>query len=169
MGICISGTKLTSNSIPFLTQCPNFTIIIKLRTEIYNYLKKAHNRHLACVKWTSDFQLFLRHLTIQELSCFAEAWLAIHCMLGLVSWESLKNLSANAGDVRDPDKRHRFDPWVEEIPWSRKWQSTPLFLPGDFHGQRSLLDYSLWGHKESDMTQLTHTHTHTHTLGTERV
>ena len=63
LGICISGTKLTSNSIPFQTQCPNFTIIIKLRTEIYNYLKKAHNRHLACVKWTSDFQ---RHLTIPE-------------------------------------------------------------------------------------------------------
>ena len=48
--------------------------------------------------------------------------------------------------------------------WRRAWQPTPVFLPGEFHGQRSLVGYSLWGHKESDMTEpLTHTHTHTHT------
>ena len=41
---------------------------------------------------------------------------------------------------------------------------TLIFLPGEFHGQRSLADYSPWGHRESDMTKrLTHTHTHTHT------
>ena len=34
--------------------------------------------------------------------------------------------------------RHRFDSWVEKIPWRRAWQPTPLFLPGEFHGQRSL-------------------------------
>ena len=48
--------------------------------------------------------------------------------------------------------------------WRRKCQLTPVSLPGDCHGQRSLVDYSPWGCKESDMTeQLTHTHTHTHT------
>ena len=36
----------------------------------------------------------------------------------------------------------------------RKWQPTPVFLPGESHGQRSLGGYSLWGHKESDMTEL---------------
>ena len=35
-------------------------------------------------------------------------------------------------------KRHRSDPWVGKIPWSRKWQPTPVFLPGEFHRQRSL-------------------------------
>ena len=45
-----------------------------------------------------------------------------------------------------------FDPWVRKIPWSRKWQPTPVFLLGEFHGQRSLAGYSPWGHKESDMT-----------------
>ena len=50
------------------------------------------------------------------------------------------------------------------IPWRRKWQPTPVFLPGEFHKQRSLVGYSLWGCKESDTTkQLIHTHTHTHT------
>ena len=56
-----------------------------------------------------------------------------------------------------------FDPWVRKIPWRRKWQSTPVFLPRKFHGQRSLVGYSAWGHKELDVTEHSHTHTHTHT------
>ena len=40
-----------------------------------------------------------------------------------------------------------FDPWVEKIPWRREWQPTPVFLPGEFRGQRSLVGYSPWGHK----------------------
>ena len=67
-------------------------------------------------------------------------------------------------------KRCGFDPWVGKIPWRRKWQptpvfffffSTPVFLPGNFLGQRSLASYSPQGHKESDMTEHTHTLTHT--------
>ena len=50
-------------------------------------------------------------------------------------------------------KRPRFDPWVERMPWRRKWQPTPVFLPRKSHGQRSLVGYSPWGHKESDMTE----------------
>ena len=41
------------------------------------------------------------------------------------------------------------------MPWRRKWQPTPVFLSDKFHGQRSLLGYSPWGHKESDMTLVT--------------
>ena len=48
---------------------------------------------------------------------------------------------------------HGFDPWLGKIPWRRKWQPTPVFLPEMSHGQRSLVGYSLWGRKESDMTQ----------------
>ena len=40
-----------------------------------------------------------------------------------------------------------------KIPWRREWQPTPVILPGEFHGQRSLVGYSPWGHKESDMTE----------------
>ena len=47
--------------------------------------------------------------------------------------------------------RHRFRPWVWKIPWRRKYQPTPIFLPGKSHGQRSLEDYNPWGHKELDM------------------
>ena len=41
----------------------------------------------------------------------------------------------------------RFDHWVGKIPWKRKWQSIPVFLPGKSQGQRSLMGYSWWGYK----------------------
>ena len=47
----------------------------------------------------------------------------------------------------------RFNSWVRKIPWRRAWLPTPEFLPGEFHGQRSLAGYSAWGHKELDMTE----------------
>ena len=50
-------------------------------------------------------------------------------------------------------KRCRFDPWVWKIPCRRKWQPTPVLLPGKFHGQRSLTGYNPWGYEESDMTE----------------
>ena len=50
-------------------------------------------------------------------------------------------------------RRPRFHPWVGMISWRRKWQPTPVFLPEEFHGQRSLAGYSPWGHKESDTTE----------------
>ena len=52
-------------------------------------------------------------------------------------------------------KRHGFDPWVGKIPWRRAWQPTPVFLPGESHGQRSLAGYSPQGCKESDTTEAT--------------
>ena len=69
--------------------------------------------------------------------------------------------------LRDPDSHvytitYKID--NEQGPWSRKWQPTPVFLPEKFHGQRSLVGYSPWGHKESDMTEWLNSHTHTDLL-----
>ena len=50
-----------------------------------------------------------------------------------------------------------------EDPLEEKMAPTPVFFPGKFHGQWSLLGYSPWDGKECDMTA--HTHTHTHTIG----
>ena len=50
-------------------------------------------------------------------------------------------------------KRCSFSPWVGKIPWRRKWHPTPVLLPGESHGQRSLAGYSPWGRKELDMTE----------------
>jgi len=53
-----------------------------------------------------------------------------------------------------------FDLWVWKLSWRRKWQPTPVFLPGKSRGQRSLMGYSPWGCKESDTTeQLNHNNT----------
>ena len=65
------------------------------------------------------------------------------------AWASLiahlvKNLPAG-----DP----RLDSWVGKIRWRREWLPTPVFWPGEFHGQRSLTGYSPWGNKEWDMTK----------------
>ena len=56
-------------------------------------------------------------------------------------------------------KRHRFNPWVRKIPWRRKWQPIPIFLPGKSHGQRIWAGCRPQGHKKSDTTKETqHTH-----------
>ena len=44
-------------------------------------------------------------------------------------------------------RRRGFDPWVKKIPWRREWLSTPVFFPGESHGQRSLVGYSPWDRK----------------------
>ena len=50
------------------------------------------------------------------------------------------------------------DPWVRKIPWRRTWQPTPVLLPGESHGWRSLVGCSPWGHKELDTTERPHFH-----------
>ena len=52
-------------------------------------------------------------------------------------------------------RKPRFDPWVGKIPWRWEWQPTPLFLPRESHGQRSLAGYSPCDRKELDMTEAT--------------
>ena len=52
-------------------------------------------------------------------------------------------------------RRCRFHPWVGKIPWRKKWPPTPVFLPGEPHGQGSLGGYGLQGRKESDTTEMT--------------
>ena len=82
-------------------------------------------------------------ITCSELQISNRKW-----AFQVAQW--LKNLPANAEDTRDHS-------WDGKIPWRRKWQRTPIFLTGKFHGQRSLVGYSPWGHKESDSTEYTTT------------
>ena len=66
--------------------------------------------------------------------------------------------NCNAGDAGDMGSI----PSLGRSPGGGEY--TPVFLPGKFHGKKSLVGYSLWGHNESDMTEHTHTHTHTYLL-----
>ena len=59
-------------------------------------------------------------------------------------------------------KRQEFVLWVRTIPWRREWKPTPVFFPGEAHGQRSLVGYSQWGREELDTTEELSTDTHTH-------
>ena len=52
-----------------------------------------------------------------------------------------------------------FNAWIGKIPWRKKWQPTPVLLPGKSHGWRSLVGYSPWGRKKSDTTERLHFHT----------
>ena len=59
---------------------------------------------------------------------------------GLPWWLSCKESARQC-------RRRGLDPWLRKIRWRRKWQPTPVFLPGEFHGQRGLAGYSPWGRK----------------------
>ena len=91
------------------------------------------------------------------VSTYVNTYLCMYS--GLPRWHSGKDSACQ----RRRRKRLGFSPWFEKTPWRRKWQPTPVFVPGKSHGQRSLADYSPWGCKESDTTEHTHTHTHTRT------
>ena len=76
-------------------------------------------------------------------------FLKISIWASLVAW-----MAKNTPAMFEPG----FDPWVGKIPWKRAWQPIPVFLPGESHGQRSLVGCSPWGHKESDTTEWLSTH-----------
>ena len=78
------------------------------------------------------------------------------------TWATVTTAYTKFGDFADGTsgkesnsqcRRRWFDPWVGKIPWRRKWQPIPVFLPGEFHGQKSPVGYSPKGSKESDTTE----------------
>ena len=75
-------------------------------------------------------------------------WLTVYSSLGFPGGASGKEPACQC-------RRLEFDPWARKIPWKRAWQTTPVFLPEESPGQRSLAGYSPWGHTESDTTEVT--------------
>ena len=69
----------------------------------------------------------------------------------------VKNLVSHCRNLKNSNLR--IDPCIGKILWRRKWQPTPVFWPGESHGQRSLVGDSPWGHKESDTTEQWKTYT----------
>ena len=75
-------------------------------------------------------------------------------MCACLSWASQGGTSGKEATCQyRRHRRHRFDPWVRKIPWRRARQPTPVFLPGDFHGQRSLAGYTVHGATGLDTTE----------------
>ena len=94
--------------------------------------------------WFLSFSLMLsRFIMRQHVS-------VLHSFSGLnkVMWGF-----PGASDSKKSARKPWFNPWVGKIPWRREWLPTTVFLPGEFHEQRSLVGYSPWGPKELDMTK----------------
>ena len=87
-------------------------------------------------------------LTVSIITCFQILCLNI---LHVLTWSSFICLFEFIGCLQCG--RPGFDSWIGKIPCRRKWQPTPVFLPGKSHGQRSLAVYSPWGCKKSDTTE----------------
>ena len=86
----------------------------------------------------------------QELLEKYELLFRVTLQLGrLPRWWSGKELTYQCWGC----KKHGFSPRVWKIPWRMKWQPTPVFFPGKFHGRRSWEGYRPWGHKESDTAE----------------
>ena len=114
------------------------------------------------VKKTSNFSLPSRKVFRISANYLKYKNTYIRFFLIRVNIQRASNYPLNGASGKESTcqcRRQRFDPWVGKISQSRKWQPTPVFLPGKFHGQRGLAGYSPWGHKESDMTGHIHTHT----------
>ena len=72
-----------------------------------------------------------------------------------VTWKLSGSVVKNLLAMQETCRRCGFDPWVGKILWRGKWQPTPVFLPGESHGQGSLVGCRLWGRTESDTTEAT--------------
>ena len=106
-----------------------------------------------CNKFNKDFKSGL-HKTKTKKPELKVSIPSSHENNGLPRWRSGEESACQCRRC----KRHRLNPWVGKIPLGRKWQPTPVFLPGKFHGQRSLAGYSSKGQKS--WTRL-NTHAHT--------
>ena len=112
-----------------LGEIPNWT----LKGLISGGIPRDHSEISAFILWFWKGRMFFRKCNLHSWASQTAQWERTHLPM-------------------QRQGRCGFDPWVGKRPWERKWKPTPVFLPGEFHGQRSLVGYSLWGRKESDTT-----------------
>ena len=101
--------------------------------------------------WETSLSLYFSNCLLWFLHYSGSSW----TLPGLGSWVWVFSHQFTA---KSQILRPGFDPWVGNIPWRRKWKPTPVFLPGESHGRRSLVGYSPQGRKELDTTERLHFH-----------
>ena len=108
--------------------------------------------------------MILSLVTYSRVGVWTLEWSQIACIsrcsLFSSSWASQVVSSKEATCQCRRCRRQGFEPWFEKIPYRRKWQLTPVLLPGKSHGQKNLAGYSPRSCKESDMTASEHACTH---------
>ena len=100
--------------------------------------------------WLSDFTFTFHFYALEKEMATHSSVLAWRIPGMRSHWvgRDWSDLAAASSSGKEPTcqcrrhKRHRFDPWVRKICWRRVWQPTPVFLPKESHGQRSLVGYS---------------------------
>ena len=123
---------------------------------------KSATEHLSCTLWGSDavMQLTGSHcshrihvVVLQNLVLYFTPYLFTLIQLFIMGSSDLFLGFPGGATDKEPQcqcrrpQRRGFDPWVRKLPWRRKWQPAPVFLPGKSHGQRSRLGYSPRGHR----------------------
>ena len=110
-------------------------------------------KHMHCTHTVFTAALFTIAKTCKQPKCPSiDEWIK----KGFPRWPSGKEPACQCRRC----KKLGLHPWAGKIPWRRKWHPTPVFLPGESHGQRSLAGYSSWDHKDLDTTERLSTHTH---------
>ena len=92
------------------------------------------------VWFTSLNMIIPRHIHVAAMTLF-------HSFLQLSNIPLLASLWLSGKEPHCQCRRYRFYPWVRKIPWKRRRQLTPVFLPEKSHGQKSLESYSPWGQR----------------------
>ena len=139
----------------FLKRSLVFPILLLSSISLHWLLRKAFLSLLA-ILWNSAFRwvyLSFSPLLLVSLRFTAVCKPSSDSHFAFFFCRCLKAWQYFSGSDGKEWGRPGFDPWVRKIPWRREWQPTPVFLPGEFHGQGSLAGYSPWGCKESDMTE----------------
>ena len=131
---------------PLLPQIP--APILRLYFNVTSFFSHIHNLPKFYIHSFPELPYYCLHPCVSVLITF---------ILGLPRWFCDKEYICKF-------RRHGFNPWVRKIPWRRKCQPTPVFLPGKSHGQKRLAGYSSWSRKELDTTEQLSTHAHTFIL-----
>ena len=142
--------------------------IIIQRGQEYNDQEAWSHAYVHYTDCSDSFKGFIERDTLNTLSlsayqlCFIKVVFQNLMFLLIFVWLGYTHPGFSSGaSGKEPacqckrPKKPGFSPWVGKIRWRRKWQPTPVYLPGESHGRRSLLGYSPWGHKESDTTEAT--------------
>ena len=113
----------------------------------------ANQQRLFFWNWTiiASFFFLLLHFSVLTQWLLSSDYIfflcIVFCILSLGVWHQRLPWWLSGNEPACQCRRCPFDPWVRNVPWRRKWQPTPVFLPGESHGQRSLVGCSPWGCK----------------------
>ena len=141
-----------------------FSIPLYGKTQINLLAESIPGKGWTCVEfgsssWNIPLPFLPQRCPWKEISCLycLSSFFHLYMFLLFICYWSIglpRRLSGKDSTCQCRRCRRRgFDPWVGKIAWKREWQPTPVFLSGESHGQRSLVDYRPWVRKEQDTAQ----------------